>query len=308
MMRSRLFLRNSAKAALNSLIQSGITFLSGLILIALPFLSGCSSDTPVSYSTESLPGALTDIAKKEHNIDIVCNLVGRTLWIYLPIEESIFIESDEPQEYTRNFELTAVDGKYYDDMFIFNYDIRQIPEKKESQKTKYNPKAFEIINKVLRIIPRVFFSLERSAYEPRFFVIVTTDIKSGIDLIEITYIDDLKKTYFEMISWIEYQNRSIQDIKISPKAVNDTKGSHLYLHDVPFHDFISSQIKQRIQSKFSGSALEKNADIDKEILKTIKYVFEIYKFKDFLLLQTNNLITGEKTSLSRAAALEGFRK
>lgn len=296
-MKLRLSLRNSERAARNSLIAA-------LIFLIL----GCSGAPSPSYSIENLSASLTEICKNEYNIPIVSRLQGQTLWVYIPLEEELFIDTDKPQEYSKKFEVKSIDGSLADGSINLDYHIQEIPEAKESQNKKFNPQVMDKINKILRSLRRVVFSLQHDGYEPKFFIIVTADIKNGSELIEITYIDDLKKAFYGIISWTEYQHRSLQDIKVSFEAIGDFEGRHIKFQDIDFREFLVEQIRQRIRTKFNRSEAEKGADIDKEVLKSIKNVLEIYKFKDFLILDLKNLVTDKKTSLSRAAVFEKIRE
>ena len=301
-MKLRLSLKNSARAALNSLILPKIRLLTALLSLA--FLTNCTIPSEPTYSLGDLSSSLVKMAQEEYKLPLVSTLVGQTLWIYLPLEEELFIDSDKPQEYTQRFDFKSAQGNLKYDTLAFGYEIRETPETKESQNKKFNPQAAEKINKVLRCVRRLIFSLKRYRYEPEFFVTVVTDTKNGIELIDVTYVDDLKKVLYEMISWVEYQHRNIEDIKISPEAVGDKEGKHLKLYDIEFKDFFIEQIKQRLRSKFSRGEVEKGADIDKEVLKSIKNVLEIYNFNDFSLLELKNLVTDKTVSFSRAAVLE----
>lgn len=278
-----------------------------LLLIAL-LVCGCAIPSEPTYSLGNLADSLVKMAQEEYGLPLVSALVGQSLWIYLPLEEELFVDADKPQEYTQKFDLKFVEGNLENSILSFNYDIREIPETKDSQNKKFNPKAAEKINKVLRCVRRVIFSLKRYRYEPKFFITIATDTKNGIELIDINYVDDLKKALYEMISWVEYQHRTIEDIRISDAAIGDTKGKHLEIYDIDFRAFIIEQIKQRIRYKFSRSELKKGADIDKEVLKSAKNVLEIYKFNDFLSLNLKNMATDRMVSLSRAAILERNKK
>lgn len=296
-MKLRLSLRNSERAARNSLITA-------LIFLVL----GCSSPQSPSYTIKNLSESLNEICKNEYDIPIVSKLQGQTLWVYMPLEEELFIDSDKPQEYTKKFEVKSIDGSLGGGSINLDYDIQEIPQAKESQNKKFNPQAMDKINKILRSLRRVIFSLKPHKYEPKFFIIVAADIKNGSELIEITYIDDLKKAFYGIISWSEYQQRSLQDIKVSLEAIGDFKGGHIKFQDIDFKEFLIEQIRQRIRLKFNRAEVEKGADIDKEVFKSIKNVLEIYKFRDFLILDLKNLATDNKTSLSRAAVFEEIKE
>ena len=95
---------------------------------------------------------------------------------------------------------------------------------------------------------------------------------------------------------------------MSLEAIGDFKGRHLKFQDIDFKEFLVEQIRQRIRQKFNRAEVEKGADIDKEVLKSIKKVLEIYKFQDFLVLDLRNLLTDKKISLSRAAVFEKIKE
>lgn len=195
-----------------------------------------------------------------------------------------------------------------DSIISFDYDIIAVGETKELQNKKINPKATKKMQKVFSALRRVILSLKHSADEPLFFVTVTADIKNGLELIEITYIDDLKKALYGMISITEYQHRSLQDLRISFEAIGDKEGTHVKFQDIKFNDFLIEQIRQRVRSKFQRPEVQKEADIDKEVIRSISHVFEIYKFNGFSMLELKNLVTGNKLSLSLQALLEKVKE
>lgn len=289
-MKLRLFSRNSAKTALSSLICL--------------LLSCCSFPLTPTYTTETLSQSLENILREEYRIPSVSRLTGQALWVYIPTEEAIFIESEKPESYAKIFDPKSIEGNIQGGTLNFNYDIAEIPETKETQNTKFNPAIADLLNKALRSIRRVLFSLKRDEGGPRFFVIALCDIKNGIEIINTTYIDDLRKAAYEIISWTEYQHRGLEDIKLVAEAIGDKEGNHLEFRDIHFNEFLLGQIQQRLRHKFNRPEVKKGADIDKEVLKTIKNVLEIYGSEDFSLVSLQNLATNNKTTLSKAALLE----
>ena len=275
-----------------------------LLLTTLLLPVSCDTISSPTYTLATITTGLADICQKEYAIPIVSTLKGRTLWIYLPLEEELFIDTDTPQESLKAFELQTLEGSLAENTIKFDYSIAEIPEIKESQNKKINPLIAEKMRKVFNAIRRVILSLQHNTEEPIFFATVTSDIKNGIEIIEITYIDDLKKALYGLISITEYQHRSLQDIRLSFEAIGDKDGKHLRYTDLAFKDFLIEQMKQRIHSKFSRPEVKKGADIDKEVMKSIQHVLEIYKFSDFSMLELKNIATENKISLSRAAILE----
>lgn len=291
MMKLRQYLKNLAKAALNSLLTALL-------------LSSCSVNSSAPYTLETISEHLVKICRDTYKIDAVSKLSGQTLWVYLPLEESLFIDAKAPQEYTHKFDIKSLEGSLNYETLSFSYHILEIPETKDSQNKTFNPDVADKINKVLRTARRVIFNLTRQKYEPRFFVMIATDIKTGIEFLNTVYVEDLRKVSYEMISWTEYQHRSVEDIGVSFPAIGDKTGKHILMRDIDFKDFLLEQIKQRLQTKFSRNEVEKGADIDDEVLKTIRYVLDIYKFNDFMVMDLKNALTKRKISFSRAAVFE----
>lgn len=272
-------------------------------------LCACAIETSPTYNIENVAQGLQKIINNEYKMDCKVVLTGQTLWIYLPIKERIIVEADakeeKPREYTKSYDINSVNGDYGYGILKFSFDIQKARNAaKETQSTKYNPKLFEKMNQVLRSIRRIFFSFKRHANEPKFFVLVIADIENGIELTDVTYIDDLKKASYEMISWVEYRYRTVEDIQLAPQAIADIEGEHLKLYDVDMARFLIAQIKQRIRYKFAGAESKQDMDINKEVLKVIKYVLSVYQFKDYTLVDTTNLATGDSNSLSRRALSE----
>lgn len=289
-MKLRLSLKNSASTALSSLLL---------------LFYGCSSfDKPSYYTQENLNESIVKIAKEEYNIPVISKLAGETIWVYIPLKEELFIKSDKPEAYVKRFESEPIKGELKEGLLKFEYEIKEIPEVKETQDKKLNPDALDKISKILRTVRRIIFSLKPNGFKPKFFAVLTSDIKNGIEILDITYVDDLKKVFYGIISWTEYQHRSLEFVNLSLEAIGDSEGKHMNPYDIDFNDFLAEQIKQRLSIKFNRPEVEKGADIDKEVLKSVKNVLEIYNADSFLLVDLKNLITGYRVTMSKSAILE----
>ena len=280
-----------------------------LTLCLLFAAAGCSLPTEPTYNADNIAGRLKQIIKDEYKYDVVTNLAGRTLWVYVPYNEEIIIEEKgKPQEFTKLFDIKSIESAYQFGAFNVTYDIRAVNETKETQKSKYNPKTFERMNKILRAIRRVFFSIKRDSLEPRFFVIIFSDTKTGLQLIDLNYVDDFRKACYELISWVEYRHRTVEDIRYQPNAIGDTRGSSIQPYDIQMPAFLAELIKQRVRVKFSQPEVKKGADIDKEVLKTVSFCLQIYKYDDYLLVDLLNSATQKRTSLSRVSLMEKMKE
>ena len=290
-MKSRLSLKNLARAALNNLFV--------LLLIC----SGCSSSTKPTYLKENTVRAVEDICKNEYSIDVKVKRVGSTLWIYLPVKD-IFVESQKPEKYIERFKIEQNKDKFEAGVLKLEYLINVIAENEKEQLYKFDKKIAKQINDVWSALRRVLFSMDRSKEnQPRFFCFVITDINKGFEIRQIFYNLDMKKISYGLISWGEYQHRTIQDIELIIEAIGDKEGRYLAYKDITMDDFISGQIQHRIKLKFQKPEVDSNADIDKEIMKIAVRVIKTYAFNDFRGLELVNLLTKNKTVLSQAAVL-----
>jgi len=294
MMKLRRFLRNLAKYGL----LFNILFISSLAA------AGCTISTHPTYPKETIGRAIEDICKQEYKVDIKVRLVGSTLCVYLPIAEGILEKSDKPQKVIERFIIEKNQIELANNALLARYLVRPIPEEEKFQDMKYSKAAFEKINNVWKALRRVIFSMESPEQNsPKFFSIIAADIKNGFFVKETFYYLDFKKVSYGLISWGEYQHRAIQETEVSPGIIGDLSGSSIEYRDIAFNDFILEQIQHRIKLKFQKPEAEKNADIDKEILKIIRYTLDTYAFRDFVTLELDNLATDKKIVFNQAAAI-----
>jgi len=286
-MKLRQSSRNSAKRVLNY-----------TLIALLCFACGCSSSTKPTYIKENIEQDIRDICRNEYALEVKTKLIGSTLWVYLPVED-LFISAEKPEKYTEKFAIDYNKTRSQDSRLKSDYLIKPIPDKEKSQDYKYNKEVLEKINNVWKVLRRVIFSMSQlKGGKPEFFCIVTADIKKGFELSELFYYLDFKKISYNFISWNEYQHRSIQDANMSAEIIGDKEGRHLNFKDIALEDFVMQQIDYRIRLKFQKPEVEKNADIDKEIIKIAVYTIKTYSLKGFGALELNNLLTRNKITLT----------
>ena len=280
----------------------------GLKLIPLIlFLSACSSSVTPSFLQEDITQAINDICKKEYQLDLVTKLVGQTLWVYMPLED-IVTKPPKPEKYIERFLVEDKQNSLSAGVLKVSYAIKPIAEKEVQQEMSLDKKVNEKIFNVLQVIRRVLFSTDNAKKNnPLFFCIVTADIKNGFQIKQVFYLLDLKKLSYGFISQTEYQHRIVQDTLVSALIIGDSQGTHLDYQNITLEDFIAGQIQNRIRIKFQKPEVEKNVDIDKEVLKIVSYTVNTYNFRNFSLLEMINLLTAKKTTLNHAAILAGSK-
>ncbi|MDO9573236.1 MAG: hypothetical protein Q7J37_05095 [Candidatus Omnitrophota bacterium] len=294
MMKSKLSSKNLAKVGLK-------------ILPFILFLSACNSSVTPSFLREDISIAVKDICKKEYKLELSTKLVGQTLWVYMPLED-IVTKPEKPEKYIERFLVEDTKNTLSEGILRVGYSIKPVAEKEVKQEMSLDKSVNEKIFNVLQVIRRVLFSTDSSKINnPLFFCIVTADIRNGFEMKQIFHLSDLKKLSYGFISQTEYQHRIVQNASVSTLIIGDTEGSHLDYQNITLEDFITSQIQNRIRIKFQKPEVEKNADINKEVLKIVTYTVNAYNFRNFSLLEMVDLLNARKITLNRAAVLGGSK-
>ena len=290
------------KRSSKSLAKAGLKILPFIL-----FLSACNSSVAPSFLKENITQAVDELCKKEYKLDLTTKLVGQTLWVYLPLED-ILIKPPKPEKYIERFLVEDKKNSLAEGILQVSYAIKPVAEKEIQQEMALDKNVNEKIFNVLQVIRRVLFSTDHSEINsPLFFCIVTADIKNGFEIKQIFYLSDLKKLSYGFISQTEYQHRIIQDTSVSALIIGDSQGTHLDYQNITLDDFITGQIQNRIKIKFQKPEVEKNADINKEVLKIVTYTVNAYNFRNFSLLEMVDLLNARKITLNRAAVLGGSK-
>lgn len=295
MTKSKPYSKNLVKRAL----LLNILFFSCLIF-------GCSSSTTPTYKVSDIEKAIQDICKNEYKIEVVVKRSKETLWIYIPVED-MFKKTDKPEKYTDKYEISENNVEFKGRDLNLRFAIKEVETKEKTQEVSYNKEVIEKTDNVWKTLRRVVFSMERSKKEnePKFFCLITADIKNGFETKEIFYYLDLKKVSYGFVSAGEFQHRMVQESSVNPMIIDDKEGKHLSYTDYTMRDFIAGQIRQRIKLKFQKPEVKENADIEKEIEKIVSLTLNIYNFKDFNEADLYNSLTKNRIILNRVAVLAG---
>lgn len=293
MMRSKQYLRNLARSAL---------LLSLTLLIFNT--SGCEYKKEYTYLKESIPDAIRDICKNEYKMDVTTRMTGSTVWIYIPVEDMVS-EPDKkkkPEKFIERFVVEKGTGGFIERRLKLDYLIRTVPETEKAQSVVYSKDAIQKRIYIWQVISRIVFSMKPQKRDGvEFFSVVMADIKNGFVVREIYYFLDIKKVSYGLISYTEFQHRSVQDTQVAPEVIGDKTGAAINYRDITMPDFIASQILNRIRLKFQKPEVKQNVDVDKEVEKIIAVTVKTYDFKDFSEAELNNLISNKRIVLNRAA-------
>jgi len=148
MTRLKVSLRNSVKLALS-------------LTLAASLVSGCTYPANPTFKKEEIVKAVRDICKKEYKLDVKVTLIGRTLWVYLPLEMDIFKKADKPEKVTERFSVEQNKAQLLDNLIKLDYSIKPVQEKTFTQEYKFNKDFLEKSTHVWTVIRRVLLSMER---------------------------------------------------------------------------------------------------------------------------------------------------
>ena len=283
-------------------------------------LLGCAQKT--NDETVTLSDAhkkFIEICKDEYNLDVLLTPLKNTVWIYIPMDHSLFEykASKQPTAQTTkvndHFALNKLETEFINNQFIITYDINRekFYPKNYGYESKNNDKFYEKYRAVYGAISRAYFELteetehikihnynedptQEKTYLPRdqvpeFFVITFTDIIAGIETQMILNLDDYKKYSVGFYPQEEYNLRTLNETRGNIEAMGDKAGKHLKIHEILMGDFLARQIKNRINFKFTKSDFPPKENPEMEILKAAAITIKSYDFQEFENLTTKDL-------------------
>ncbi|MBI4398645.1 MAG: hypothetical protein HY586_05925 [Candidatus Omnitrophica bacterium] len=156
--------------------------------LTLLLFCGCAAGCHKTYHPEKVAESIKEICLKEYGIQHVeVKLVGNTLGVHLPLR----------QLFSSDFEHILATGK------VQNLESL----------LQFSPEAMEKVEDVLFSTSRVILSTGRPI---DFYVLKAADTEvTGIELILIGLVDDVKRVRFWDISRNEYRDRVFHDLKVN---------------------------------------------------------------------------------------------
>lgn len=278
------------------------------LTITLLLLTSCGRppQAPPLSSSEAV-SKFQSFCEVEFKYPIVTRLVGKTLWIYLPITES-FVDMkatppkpQKPPVAPEKITLSYVETHFENNDFVIRYAVGKnkiFPVKDLGYGTSYTEDLQKKQNNIFSAIQRAFFEADEP---PEFIGIVITDVAHGLEVENMMNFDDFKKATANPpgLPHEEFIKRYLSDVRGNPDAIGDKTGRHLSWKEVAWPEFLSRQIDNRIRFKYQQSDFPTSDDAVKEIRQILSDTFPTYAFKDFNSVVLEDLNTGEKTQLQK---------
>ena len=268
-----------------------------LLGLALAGALGCSKPPePAFRDASEADAALRKLCKTEYQFDVVTNAVGKTLWLYLPLEKPIFefALKDKPPEEKENKEqrgappawmVLSFDSQFREKTFFIEYDIVEATKPSrpyhESVSPTFTETFTEAENHLLTAVTRTHFELKDPKAAPDFVVLVIADVLKGVAVKETFALEDLKKVSVDALPQEEFMKRFLQESFGLKGLVGDKRGLSLDYKEVAWSAFLSEQITNRVYFKFQQSDFPPGPDAGDEVLKIVAQTVGDYQFNDF---------------------------
>ncbi len=265
-----------------------------VLILAVSLLTGCGWPKDQRYTASEAEQKFITFCQTEGSITATTRSVGKTQWIYVPLEIPLFdikaTRGEKPKRMRTPLSLLSLEIKYKTSAFSLEYDIIPdvLPPESPSYASGYNEAYTKKRQLIYQGIQETFFNIKDPAEMPIFFVVVVADITKGVATRSTLYLEDLRKFMTEALPPDEYYMREQNDIIGNPELVGDKTGQYLTYQDVAWPDFLTDQMKTRIKYKFSGSTFPPKTEPDQVIIGLVANTVRFYPFQDFTTIKLSN--------------------
>jgi len=279
-----------------------------LALCMILFVSGCSKmEPPHEFSSEE--EKLISLLKDEHSLNAVVRIFDKTLWVYVATEDSFLniAATDGPinsKQKTKKQTIHYLDVSYSFNTFIIEYDISPLESYQKSPgyssafSEKYQRDQQNVLSSILR-------SYGGSENAPEFLVLVYADIKTGLEMHSAVAFKDMTRLSSDQTFAEEYAKRAIVLLPTGGKdIIEDVEGKHVDFHDLDWPEFLSMQMKYRIEFKYTRSAFSPSDETKYELMKQAAHSLGSYEFNDYDAIQLKNIIDETEEYYQKAQIMQ----
>ena len=242
-----------------------------MVLAVALMTSGCGLLKDKTYTPTEAEKKLAAFCQKEGKLTVITHRIGRSLWVYAPLEEALFEikaarDTDKPDREVQPLSLLALVAEYSQRYFKFSYDI--VPDVLSGEPTTYRTGYNETYTKKRQLIyqglQESFFNAKTSTHDlmPEFVVIMVADTSKGISTKSVLYLKDLRQYITEAIPPDEYYMREYNEVIGKEDLIHDTKGVNVPYAEVTWTYFLTQQIKTRIKYAFTDNSKGRSGDDD----------------------------------------------
>ncbi len=210
------------------------------ILFTVLYLAGCGP----TYPKENLEQSVVDVCKKEYNIDIKAQVVGRTLAVYIPLPRLInlaFGIDDETMDKIQNVVLTASRVVLSTDAGIQFYCVI-------AQDIRMPELQLVIINYVEDLKRRLLMDVSRGEYMKR----TIWDITMTPQAQKEEHIRDIIRKYNLNVDAAQEDEMMEDFFRSAPLNLKDFGywQDRFFIKDITLPEFLAEQMSYRLKLRF----------------------------------------------------------
>ncbi|MBF0533061.1 MAG: hypothetical protein HQL23_08215 [Candidatus Omnitrophica bacterium] len=287
-------------------------YFGALCCLSLTLLVGCDlverprDQKPSAALQKFLKVGREELLQDKAPYPLQAKQIGKTLWIYLPLEDSLFEMSSDPfgpqksKQAEEKINLAFIDADMRNGDFFIEYDTQKTRQYKISN--GYRPDYGESYQKfqrdIMGTLKEVFLDADNQKDDPLpdFIVMVFADVKRGIEIENIFAYTDFKKTMSVSgeLPLDEWMKRVVSDIRGDSGIISDINGRHLPWNELTWPEFLGKQIKNRVNFKYQRSDFPPSENASQEIGRVVKETIAAYDFKNYVEIRLKNLATGQE--------------
>ncbi|MBF0330452.1 MAG: hypothetical protein HQL17_00835 [Candidatus Omnitrophica bacterium] len=260
------------------------------ILITALSLGGCDALKDKKYTASEAEKKLASFCLKEGNLNVITKQLGKTLWVYAPLQDAIFdvkpsSDKKDTERKIMPYSLLSLQSEFSQKYFKFNFDV--VTDVLSGEPTTYGSSYNETYTKKRQLI---YQALQESLFNakgtdkepiPQFIVILVADINRGVATKSIVYLRDLRQYMTEAVPPDEYYMREINEVIGQETMIHDTKGLYVPYAEISWTYFLTEQIKNRIKFKFTASDFPPDTDPVTEIATMAANTLRLYPFGEY---------------------------
>lgn len=308
--------------------------LTSLVLILSSCLSyGCSprSAPPPSLKTTSVEKEIVTsfnaTAKIGYPLDISTTISGKTFWIYIATKKDILTLTPAssmggltPEKFIKFMDIQC--NYQAESMFALDYIFLKYSEEEKTQNKNlfeqavggtmlyqdYTDTLIEILQKTYASIGDIINKVE----DLNFFAISVANIKKGIKITFVVHRLDMEQFLMGMLPPNEFYSRMIVKTEGMKEIINDRYGLHIEYNDISLVNYLREQIITNSRAtigemeRFEPEKLKSIDKLDDILLKSVYEVTSKYEFDDFLFVEVKNIVTHEKSSISKSKLISRY--
>lgn len=249
-----------------------------IILYSFVLATLLSCSIRFSYSRKDIPDFVEKTCREEYGLKVHAWAVGDSLWVYsldspkgwippLGVSQWLKRGSDKDEEklgyHVKELDVTVSPSSA-------QYKINAQPKVRDpflKPKWEEDPIVKQKIQDFVRAVFNVVWRANLAIENPfKFTVVIAGHVNSDQNQYVVSFFPDTLKLNMGQISLKENEQRSLGFNYLHPHARDDTEGVHITPYDIPFNEFVSTLLQDKLIKDIMAQSVvldEHKAAVDK---------------------------------------------